>query len=214
VDRLVHAVGSVAGVTALTAAALHIHLSLHFHRFHGPPFDYVGLALAAAVSWTIGIGPGEPLLIAAAVFSAKHKLDLSEVLLTAFLGANAGGIAGWAIGLKAGRRIVGARGPLRQMRLRALESGERIFERHAVSAVVLTPSWVAGIHRVKWPLYLPANALSAAIWAGGIGGGAFLIGPPVADMIADIGTVGLIVIGCAIAAGAAGALARRRRRAR
>ena len=59
----------------LIFALLHIHLH---HQFHGPPFDYVGLAVAAAASW-IGVpGPGEPVLIAAGVLAAKHKLDLGS----------------------------------------------------------------------------------------------------------------------------------------
>lgn len=210
-------------VTALVLAALrlplhvHVRLPLHvhlrFHRFHGPPFDYAGLALAATLSWIAGIGPGEPLLIAAAVLAAKHKLDLTEVVLTAWVGATAGGIIGWLIGLKAGRAILIAPGPLRKARRSALNRGERIFERRAVTAVILTPAWVAGIHGVRWPVYLPANALSAALWAVGIGVGGFLIGPPVADMFDDLGSVGLIVLGALIVAGGA-EVVRRRIRAR
>jgi len=162
------------------------------------------------VSWIFGIGPGEPLLIAAAVLAAKHKLDLTEVLLVAWMGANAGGVIGWLVGLKAGRMLITARGPFRRARLRALERGERIFHRATVTAVILTPSWLAGIHRVRWPIYLFANSVSAAIWAVGIGVGAFLIGPPLADMFDDVGTVGLIIIGSVIVAGGLAEYARRR----
>jgi len=202
-------------VITLVAAAIHLHLHLHlrlhvhFHPFHGPPFDYGTLAIGATVSWIVGIGPGEPLLIAAAILAAKHKLDLTEVLLVAFLGANSGGVIGWLIGYKAGRAVIAAPGPFRKARLGALARGERIFHRATVTAVVLTPSWLAGVHRVRWPIYLPANALSAAIWAIGIGFGAFLIGPPVADFFDDVGTVGLIIIGSVIVAGGAIEYARR-----
>ena len=200
----------------LVAAAIpvhihvHLHLRVHFHPFHGPPFDYGGLAIGAFVSWIFGIGPGEPLLIAAAVLAAKHKLDLTEVLLVAFLGANAGGVIGWLIGYKAGRAVIAAPGPFRKARLGALARGERIFHRATVTAVILTPSWLAGIHRVRWPIYLFANSVSAAIWAVGIGVGAFLIGPPLADMFDDVGTVGLIIIGSVIVAGGLAEYARRR----
>jgi len=205
---------TVQSIAGLVVGALHlhlpIHLRLHFHRFHGPPFDYAGLGAASAVSWIAGIGPGEPLLIAAAVFAAKHRLDLTEVLLIAWLGANTGGIIGWMIGHKAGRAVLTARGPFRNARKKTLARGEQIFKRRVVIAVILTPSWVAGIHRVPWPVYLPANALSAAIWALGIGLGGFLIGPPVADMFGDAGTVGLIVLGAVATAVGLAALARRR----
>lgn len=202
-----------ARVMALTLAAmrLHIHLPLHvhFHRFHGPPFDYAGLAVASALSWIAGIGPGEPLLIAAAVLAARHRLDLTEVVLVAWAGAMVGGLIGWLIGLKAGRVVLTARGPFRKARENALARGERIFQRRAVTAVVLTPSWVAGIHRVRWPVYLPANALSAAIWAIGIGVGGYLIGPPVADVFGDVGTIGLVILGVALIGGGFAELARR-----
>jgi membrane protein DedA with SNARE-associated domain len=201
-------------VTSLLQAALRFHLHLHLHPFHGPPFDYAGLAAAAAASWVAGIGPGEPLLIAAAVLAARHKLDLAEVVLIAWLGATAGGIAGWLIGLQAGRAVLTAPGPFRGARLNALARGERIFHRRVVTAVILTPSWVAGIHRVRWPVYLPANALSAAIWAVGIGVGAYLIGPPVADLFSDAGAVGLVILGALIVGGGFVEYARRRARAR
>ncbi|MDQ6778863.1 MAG: hypothetical protein M3071_22160 [Actinomycetota bacterium] len=198
----------------ITAAIhLNLHLHLHFHRFHGPPFDYAGLAVAAALSWIAGIGPGEPLLIAAGVLAAKHKLDLTEVLLIAWFGATMGGVIGWLIGYKAGRAIVTARGPFRKARLRAVDRGERVFERATVTAVILTPSWLAGLHRVRLTLYLPANVLSAAIWALTIGLGSFLIGPPVAEMFGDLGTVALLIIGAVILGGGVLEFARRRIRA-
>jgi membrane protein DedA with SNARE-associated domain len=194
----------------VAAVHLHLHLHFHFHRFHGPPFDYAGLAVAAGISWIAGVGPGEPLLIAAAVLAARHKLDLTEVLLVAWAGANVGGVIGWLIGYKAGRALISAPGPFRKARLRAMARGERIFARATLIAVILTPSWLAGIHRVRWMVFLPANALSAAIWALGIGLGAFLVGPPVADMFGDLGTVALVIVGAGIVIGGAAEFARRR----
>ncbi|MEA2197513.1 MAG: hypothetical protein QOJ25_1564 [Solirubrobacteraceae bacterium] len=201
-----------ASVSAVAVAAIPVHLPLHlhFHPFHGPPFDYAGLAVGAAVSWIGGfVGPGEPLLIAAAVLAAKHKLDLTEVLLVAFAGANVGGVIGWLIGYKAGRRVITAPGPFRKARVRVMERGERLFDRATVTAVVLTPSWLAGIHQVRWTVYLPANALSAAIWALVIGMGSFFVGPPVADMFGDLGTAALVIIGAGIVLGGLAELARR-----
>ena len=60
-----------------------LSLRLH-HHFHGPPIDYGALAAAAAASW-IGVpGPGEPVLIAAGVFAAQHRLDIVSVLVVAW----------------------------------------------------------------------------------------------------------------------------------
>ncbi len=186
---------------------LHLH-----HHFHGPPVDYVGLAAASVASW-IGVpGPGESVLVAAGIFAAKHKLDLSEVLLVAWVAATAGGIAGWLIGMRAGRAVMTAPGPLQRARLQAVARGDEIFGRVPVLAIVLTPSWIAGIHRVHSRVYLLTNALSAALWAVGIGVGAYLAGPAVIDVVDDIGWVATIGLVALIAAGVL--LEVRRRRAR
>lgn len=199
--------GSAVKATLVLALTLHLH-----HRFHGSPIGYAGLAAAAAASW-IGVpGPGEPVLIAAGVFAAKHKLDIASVLFVAWAGATLGGVAGWLIGLKAGRAFVAAPGPLHRLRLNALARGEAVFARVPVIAIVLTPSWVAGIHGVRAALYLPVNAIAAAVWALAIGLGGYYVGPTVVDLVGDLGVVtgiGLLVL---ILAGVGAAVLRRRRR--
>jgi membrane protein DedA with SNARE-associated domain len=183
-----------ADLALFVPALLHIHLHIH-HHFHGSPFDYVGLAVAAGASW-IGVpGPGEPVLIAAGVLAAKHQLDISEVVLVAWVAATAGGVVGWLIGLKAGRAFLTAPGPLLRFRTRAVKRGEEVFARYPVTAIVLTPSFVAGIHGVRGAVYHPVNVISAFAWAAGIGFGAYLIGPAVVDAVDDLGlATGLIVV--------------------
>jgi membrane protein DedA with SNARE-associated domain len=164
-------------------AALHIH-----HHFRGAPIDYGALAAAAAASWAGLPGPGEPVLIAAGVIAARHHLDIVSVVVVAFLGAAAGGVAGWIAGLKAGRSVVTAPGPFRRLRVRTVERGEALFARMPVVGVLLTPSWIAGIHGVRARIYLPINTISAVAWAVGIGLGAYYAGPPVIDVVDDVGT--------------------------
>jgi membrane protein DedA with SNARE-associated domain len=179
--------------------ALHIH-----HKFHGPPIGYAGLMAAAAASW-IGVpGPGEPVLIAAGVLAAKHKLDLASVLVVAWAGAAAGGVGGWIIGMRAGRKVLTTRGPLQRLRANALARGDEVFAKYTVLAILLTPSWIAGIHRVRSAVYLPVNAAGATLWAVGIGLGAYFAGPTVIDFVEDVGVVtaaGFVaLVGAAIAA--------------
>ncbi len=196
---------------AKAVLVLGLALHLHIHHFHGPAIDYVGLAAASAASW-IGLpGPGEPVLIATAVLAAKHHLGIVSVLFVAFMAANVGGIGGWLIGRRAGRGLVTGRGPLRKIRLRALERSEDVFKRYAVIAVLLTPSWIAGIHHVRAPVYLFANALGAAIWAGGIGISAYLVGPSVVDVVGDAGLVTTLIVGAAIVTVVVVEVVRRRR---
>lgn len=190
---------------------------LHIHHVHGPPIDYLGLALAAAASWVGVPGPGEPVLIAAGVFAARHKLDMSVVLLVAWAAATAGGMVGWVVGLKAGRRMVTASGPLHKLRLNAVARGELVFARHPVIAIVLAPSWVAGIHRVRPALFLSVNVVSAALWAAGIGLGAYIAGPAVVDFVDDLGLVtgiALVVLVLAVLVAETRRRARRKRSAK
>jgi len=207
-DRPVRRSATVA--EALVIAALHIHLH---HRFHGPPFDYVGLGVAAVASW-IGVpGPGEPVLIAAGILAAKGKLSIGSVLVVAWVGATIGGILGWMIGHKAGRVVLTAPGPLRPARIRAADRGEQWFGRYPVIAVLVTPSWIAGINRVRSAVYQPTNALSAAAWAVGFGLGGYFAGPAVIDVAEDLGVVTTTVVICLVVALVAWELVRRRRRA-
>lgn len=157
--------------------------------FHGPPIDYLTLAAAAFVSWVGVPGPGEPVLIAAGVLAAHHKLDIAGVVAVAFAAAAAGGVVGWLLGMKAGRVVLTARGPLHRARHKALEKGDEVFLRYAALAVFLTPSWVAGIHRVRPGLFMVINAGGAALWAVGIGLGAYFVGPSVIDFVSELGWI-------------------------
>jgi membrane protein DedA with SNARE-associated domain len=181
---------------------------------HVPPanIDYVALAIGAFVSWAGVPGPGEPLLIAAAIVAARHKLDLAPVLIWAFVGAVLGGIFGWLVGRIAGRGVMTAPGPLRGLRLRAVERGEEVFQRLTVIAILLAPSWVSGIHRAGTAVYMITNVVSAAVWAAGIGLAAYYIGPAVIDVLADVGTATAIGLVLLVLMGIGFELRRRRRR--
>jgi len=189
--------------------ALHIH-----HHVHGPPFDYGALALASAASWLGLPGPGEPVLIAAGVLAAKHKLDIVSVVAVAWLAATAGGAVGWVIGRAGGRTILSRPGPLHTLRLNALARGDEVFARAPVIAIILTPSWIAGIHRVGTATYMITNAVTAVIWAGGIGIGAYFAGPVVIDAVQDIGVVASAGLVLLVTATIAVEIVRRRRKAR
>jgi membrane-associated protein len=195
---------SVLGGALFVAARLH-------HHFRGPKGDYIGLGLAAAGSWAGLPGPGEAALITGGFLAAHGKLDILSAVAVAWLGAMAGGVLGWFVGLKFGRRVVTARGPLRRARLHALERGERFYDRFGTAAVFFTPSWVAGIHGMRASRFVPANAIAAAIWSAGIGFGAYFAGPPIIDLVEDLGVVSAILVGLLVASAIAGLLLRRRR---
>ena len=179
-----------------TLAALHLHIHLHPR---GPGIDYVGVLIASGASWAGLPGPGEALLIAAAIAAAHHHLDLASIILVAWAGATAGGMLGWIVGRRAGRGVLTAPGPLHGVRLALTDSGDRFFARYGVVAVLLVPSWVAGIVRMRASLYVPVNAASAAVWALAIGLTAYWVGPPIADVAADEGLLAWVVVGALIA---------------
>ncbi len=203
--------GSRASWWLLLGLSLKVHLHFH-HQFHGPPVDYAGVAVASVASWLGVPGPGEPVLIAAGVFAAKHKLDIASVIVVAFAAATAGGVAGWLVGRVGGRTLLTRSGPLQRARLRALHRGDELFERHPVSGVLLTPSWIAGIHGVRTRTYMLINAGSAAAWAVGIGLGAYYAGPAVVDWVTDLGTVTAIALAVLIAGAVITEFRRRRRK--
>jgi membrane protein DedA with SNARE-associated domain len=195
---------------------LHIRIHLHFlrHHFRGPAVDYAGVAVASAISWVGLPGPGEPVLFAAGVLAAQHRLELWTVVTVAFLCATGGGILGWLIGLLAGRTVLTGRGPLRAARIKILKRGEDLYARHAVLAIILSPAIVAGVNRVPSRVYQPVNLISALVWSVGLGVGAFFVGPPVLDLFDDIGAGASAVVIAAIAVAVVLELRRRRLRRR
>lgn len=192
----------------LALAFLHIHIH---HHFHGPPFDYLGLGIASVISGTGAPGPGETLLVAAGIFAAKGKLDITTVIVTASLGSTIGGVIGWYVGLKAGRAVWLAPGPLKRWRVHTLRRGEEIFARHPAFAVILTPSWIAGIHGVRSRVYQPLNMLGATIWAAAIGLGAYVIGPPIVEGVSDFGLATAALLGAFLLVVITGGVIRSRR---
>jgi membrane protein DedA with SNARE-associated domain len=198
---------AAAKVVLVVGVALHLHLR---HEFHGPAIDYAAVIVASFASWVGVPGPGEPVLIAAGVIAAKHNLDIVSVVFVAWLAAMAGGVAGWLVGLYGGRAVITAPGPLHRFRVRAVERGDEVFQRVPVMAIIVAPTWVAGINRSPARVYLPVNALSALVWAAGIGFGAYFIGPPIIDVVDDVGWV--MVIGAVVLVVLAVLLERQQRR--
>jgi membrane protein DedA with SNARE-associated domain len=194
-------------MSTVLLAALHVH-----HHFHGPSLGYLAIGLAAAASW-IGVpGPGEPVLISAGVLAARGRLDLAEVLAVAWAGAVAGGVGGWVIGHRAGRALLSSPGPLLHKREKALARGERFFSRYGILAVYFAPSWVAGSTGMGGSRFLPANAVSGLIWTLLVGGGAYVVGPPITEVVDDIGLLGGLLLAGLVAAALIATVLRRRRR--
>lgn len=186
VRLLAQPLSALAGPALLTV--LHPHIP-------GPGVDYVGVFLAAVVSWLAFPGPGEAALVAAGISAAHGHLNLTAVVVVAWAGASLGGTAGWIVGVKGGRTLLTAPGPLHHLRLRMIARGEDFYARYGLVAVLLTPSWIAGIHDMRPSRFLPANGISAMVWALSISLGAYVLGPSITDLVADAGLAGGILLG-------------------
>jgi membrane protein DedA with SNARE-associated domain len=187
-------------------------VAIHVHHRHGASGDYWGLGAAALASWVGLPGPGEATLITFGILAARHHVDLGLAIISAFAGASVGGILGWAVGKKAGETVLTGPGPFRRGRVWALARGNRFFQRFGVVAVFLTPSWVAGILRVRASFYVPANIGSAAVWALGWGLGGYFVGPTVTDIATDVGYVGAAAVVLLVVAVVIASVRRNRRR--
>jgi membrane protein DedA with SNARE-associated domain len=197
-------------VLALLLLAIHVS-----RRLPGRPAGYTAIALAAFASWAGLPGPGEAAVIAGAAFAARHRLDIVQLELIAFSGAFVGGMVGWGLGWRFGAVLAEHRGPLLRARKRALEAGERFYERFGPVAILLTPSWVAGIHRVRPVTFTVINLLACALWAAAYGLTTYFAGPHVADLFGDAGTWATIgILGAAVTIAMLAIVRRRRMRSR
>jgi membrane protein DedA with SNARE-associated domain len=187
---------------ALHAVEAATRLNLH-HHFTGPHITYVGLALAAFLSWVATTGPGEAALIAAGISAGHGHIDVVGMIIAAWAGAMAGGTAGWLVGLKGGRALITKPGPLHRLRLRLLRRGDAVYARRGWLAVFLAPSLMAGVAGMPARRFVPINAVAALAWAVGIGLGAYVAGPSIADAASDLGVIGLAALVALIALSAA-----------
>jgi membrane protein DedA with SNARE-associated domain len=60
-------------------------------------------------------------------------------------------------------------------------------------------------------LYNVVNVVSAAVWAVAIGVGGYYVGPPILDVVDDLGTVGIVLSVVVVVVGVVAALVRRQR---
>lgn len=66
---------------------------------------------------------------AAAVAASQRRLDLSAVIVVSVIAGEAGGLAGYAIGHRWGRRLLERPGRQQARRERMMQRGERLYAR-------------------------------------------------------------------------------------
>lgn len=151
----------------------------------------------------------------ASVLASQGKLNIVVVLIVAALGAEAGGLAGYGIGNRWGRRLLGRPGRWGERLQQALSRGEALYVKWGRLAVFFTSTMVSGILRMKYSQFVVWNFVVGAVYVLSVGPAAYGAGKAGAGE-QDGASVTALVAGLAIAAGFAVLAARyyRRRKVR
>ena len=181
------------------------------------------LAFAAIINVSSGLGyflpaiiglesmgvpsPGETALVLAAVLASQGKLQIWLVILIGVVSAIVGDNLGYLLGRKLGREVLIARGPLHEHRRRAIEAGDRFFARHGPKAVFIArwialvrfaAAWLAGIDKMPFRQFFFWNALGGITWGITFGLVGYFGGHAAANVLAQAGIIGAIVLGVVV----------------
>ena len=181
----------------------------------GGLWAYVAVFLLVAIGWAGVPAIGGAVIAGAAVLASQGKLDFGGVLLVSILATEAGGLAGYAIGIRWGRALLDHPGPGLDRRQRALAGGEALYAKWGRLAVFFTPVLVSGIVRMKYSQFVIWNLIAGAVYVLSVGPAAYGAGKVTSGQ-ASLGAVGSLLGGIAVGV-AAFLLARRyyrRRKAR
>jgi membrane protein DedA with SNARE-associated domain len=176
-------------------------------------WQYVLLFLAVAASWAGVPFIGATALGAAGAAASQGNLDLTAVVIVATAAGEAGGLLGYSIGNRWGRRLLERPGKHQAGRQKMVERGETAYARWGRLAVFFTPAIVSGTAKMKYGQFVLWNLLAAFGFAVSVGTSAYGIGRVVTghDSLKDIG---ILVLGLVVGVLVAVIFVQRRRRAR
>src|SRR5499427_4280623 len=139
-------------------------------------WQYLLLFLAVAASWSGVPVIGTAALGTAAVAASQDKLDLAAVIVVAVLAGEAGGLGGYAIGRRWGRRLLERPGRHQAGREKILQRGERLYTRWGWLAVFVTPAIVSGTARMPAYRFALWNLLDSLGWSVSVAASAYGVG--------------------------------------
>jgi membrane protein DedA with SNARE-associated domain len=137
---------------------------------------YVAVFAAAAAGYM-----GVPLIAtavigAAAVFASQGELNIAWVLIVAAIGCEIGGLGGFRIGARWGRRLLERPGPGLAWRTKTVAKGEAVYQKWGRAAVFVTPSVVCGALEMKFGQFVVWNFLAGTVFVVSVGAGAYGVG--------------------------------------
>jgi membrane protein DedA with SNARE-associated domain len=98
---------------------------------------------------------------AAAVLASQHELSIDGVIIAGCLGAAVGGVIGYGGGRRWGPALMERPGRWEEQREKTLEKGHDIYGRWGWLACFVIPSFVAGIARMRFPIFLIFGTIAA-----------------------------------------------------
>jgi len=94
-------------------------------------------------------------------------------------------------------------GPLHTHRLKVLEHGEPFFAKHGPKAVFLgrwvsglriASAWLAGMNRMRWPVFVFWNALGGIAWASSVALSIYFLGSVAEHALSIVGPVAAALV--------------------
>jgi membrane protein DedA with SNARE-associated domain len=139
-------------------------------------WQYLLLFLAVAASWAGVPVIGTAGLGAAAVAASQQKLQLAAVIVVAVVAGEAGGLGGYAIGRRWGRRLLERPGRHQMSREKMMQRGERLYARWGWLAVFFTPAIVSGTANMPAYRFALWNLLDSLGWSVSVAASAYGVG--------------------------------------
>jgi membrane protein DedA with SNARE-associated domain len=136
-------------------------------------WQYLLLFLAVAASWAGVPLIGTAALGAAALAASQGRLDLGAVIVVAAIAGEAGGLGGYAIGRRWGRRLLERPGRHHARREKMVERGEKLYARWGWLAVFFTPAIVSGTAKMRPYQFAFWNLLDSLGWAVSVAASAY-----------------------------------------
>jgi membrane-associated protein len=122
---------------------------------------YLLLFFVVVASWAGVPFIGATGLTAAAVAASQGQLNLGAVIVVATVGGEAGGLLGYGVGNRWGRRLLERPGKHQAGRQKMVERGEAAYARWGPVAVFLTPAVVSGTAKMRYAQFALWNLLAS-----------------------------------------------------
>jgi membrane-associated protein len=174
-------------------------------------WEYALLFLAVMASWAGVPAIGSAAVGAAAVAASQGNLDFAAVIIVSTLAGEVGGIAGYSIGDRWGRRILARPGKRQAQRLLLMEKGENAYAKWGRLAVFFTPAIISGTAKMKFSQFAVWNFVASFGFAVGVGATSYGVGRLVTGQYSTKDIL-VLSVGIAVSALLVFVVVRRRRR--